>query len=184
MRLVWPAPSAKRTDATQISSTRGAIHPRWGWLAKQGGRCAERIVGSGHLFQKRFGSVVMDDAHLATAFLYVALNPVRARLITRAADWRWASTAAHLAALDDGLVDLRPLLELMPDFAERLADAEADGAGELSAFQALRSSETTGRPAGNAVFIAGLERLLGRALARRAPGRKPMSTGPEQPALF
>jgi hypothetical protein len=31
-------------------------------------------------------------------------------------------------------VDLRPLLELMPDFAERLTDAEADGAGELRAF--------------------------------------------------
>ena len=105
------------------------------------------------------------------------------RPLILATAWRWASTAAHLAALDDGLVDLRPLLELMPDFAERLAEAEADGAGELRAFQALRSSETTGRPAGNAVFIAGLERLLGRTLAHRAPGRKPMRTGPEQPAL-
>ena len=53
----------------------------------------------------------MDEAHLATAFLYVALNPVRARLIAKAADWRWAGTAAHLADLGDGLVDPRPLLE-------------------------------------------------------------------------
>ena len=84
------------------------------------------------------GVSARDEAHLATAFLYVALNPVRARLIAKAADWRWASTAAHLAALDDGLVDPRPLRELMPDFAERLAAAEANGAGEMRAFQAFR----------------------------------------------
>ena len=40
---------------------------------------------------------------------------VRARLIAKAADWRWASTAAHLGGLDDGLVDPRPLREFMPD---------------------------------------------------------------------
>ena len=139
---------------------------------------------SGHLFQKRFGSVVMDEAHLAAAFLYVALNPVRARLAAKAADWPWASTSAHLRAAGDGLVALEPLLERMPDFADRLAAAEADGAGEARDFQTLRSSETTGRPAGNAEFIAGLERLLGRPLARRAPGRKPAAAPSDQPALF
>src|SRR5580700_484726 len=35
----------------------------------------------GHLFQNRFGSVVMDDAHLVTAARYVGLNPVRACLV-------------------------------------------------------------------------------------------------------
>ena len=139
---------------------------------------------SGHLFQKRFGSVVTDEAHLAAAFLYVALNPVRARLAAKAADWPWASTSAHLRAAGDGLVALEPLLERMPDFADRLAAAEADGAGEARDFQTLRSSETTGRPAGNAEFIAGLERLLGRPLARRAPGRKPAAAPSDQPALF
>jgi hypothetical protein len=34
---------------------------------------------------------------------YVALNPVRARLVARAEDWRWSSVKAHLEGQDDGL---------------------------------------------------------------------------------
>jgi len=39
----------------------------------------------------------MDEAHLAAAVRYVALNPVRARLVAAAADWRWSSVQAHLS---------------------------------------------------------------------------------------
>src|SRR5580692_1188288 len=39
---------------------------------------------TGHLFQSRFSSVAMDDAHLLAAVGYVSLNPVRARLVSRA----------------------------------------------------------------------------------------------------
>ncbi len=35
---------------------------------------------TGHVFQSRYGSVVMDEDHLLAAARYVALNPVRARL--------------------------------------------------------------------------------------------------------
>jgi putative transposase len=38
--------------------------------------------------QGRFGAVAMDEQHLAAALRYVALNPVRARLVARAQDWR------------------------------------------------------------------------------------------------
>ena len=38
---------------------------------------------------------------------------------------------------------------------------------------ALRAAETTGRPLGNAAFIDGLERILGRRLARGRPGPAP-----------
>ena len=36
-----------------------------------------RLRVTGHLWQGRFGSVVMDEAHLASAVRYVSLNPVR-----------------------------------------------------------------------------------------------------------
>jgi putative transposase len=39
----------------------------------------------------------MDEDHLLAALAYVALNPVRARLVERARDWRWSSTHAHLS---------------------------------------------------------------------------------------
>lgn len=62
----------------------------------------------------------------------------------------------------------------------------ADGSGCLAyaAFAALRGTETTGRPLGNADFIAGLERLLGRPIARRAPGRKPLDLSTDQSSLL
>lgn len=49
----------------------------------------------------RFGAVVMDEQHLAAALRYVSLNPVRARLVARAQDWRWSSTRAHVRGDSD-----------------------------------------------------------------------------------
>lgn len=123
---------------------------------------------TGHLLQGRFSSVAMDEAHLMATVRYVSLNPVRARLVARAEDWPWSSVRAHLAAADDGLVRVAPVLERTEDFAALIA-----GAADDRSFAALRASEGSGRPLGNADFIAGLERLLGRKVARRAPGRKP-----------
>lgn len=135
---------------------------------------------TGHLFQSRFSSVVMDEAHLTAAFRYVALNPVRARLAAGAEDWPWSSARAHLAGVDDGLAEVAPLLERVADVAGLFAPSEHDAA----AFEALRLAEGTGRPLGAADFIAGLERLLGRPIARRGPGRKPARPEAQQPDLF
>ena len=55
-----------------------------------------RARWSGHLFQRRYGSVVMDEDHLIAAVRYVSLNPVRARLVARAEDWPWSSVRASL----------------------------------------------------------------------------------------
>ena len=46
-----------------------------------------RARTTGHLWQGRYGSVAMDEAHLHHAIRYVSLNPVRARLVKRARDW-------------------------------------------------------------------------------------------------
>ena len=54
-----------------------------------------RARTTGHLWQGRYGSVAMDEAHLLTAVRYVSLNPVRARLVRRAQDWTWSSVRAH-----------------------------------------------------------------------------------------
>ena len=62
-----------------------------------------RARQTGHLFQGRFGSVAMDEDHLMAAARYVALNPVRARLVERAGLAAF-QRRAHLAGRDDGLV--------------------------------------------------------------------------------
>ncbi len=122
---------------------------------------------TGHLWQGRFGSVVMDEAHLAHAVRYVCLNPVRAGLVARPEDWPWSSVAAHLSGRNDGVTDLAPVRDRFPDFAGLLASGEDDNAR-----QALRRAETIGRPLGAPEWVAQLESTTGRLLRPQRPGPK------------
>lgn len=124
---------------------------------------------TGHLWQGRFGAVVMDETHLFHAMRYVSLNPVRARLVGKAADWPWSSVRAHFSGQDDALVRVAPALERYGDFAAFL-DQPADDA---PAWAALRKSETSGRPVGSAKWLETLEVRSGRKLAPQKRGPKP-----------
>jgi putative transposase len=124
---------------------------------------------TGHLWQGRFGAVVMDEEHLGHAMRYVSLNPVRARLLERPQDWRWSSARAHLDGRGDALVRVAPALDRYGDFAAFLGAAgEAD-----QAWRSLRRSETSGRPLGSADWIIELEARTGRTLAPQKRGPKP-----------
>ena len=47
---------------------------------------------SGHLYQGRYKSfAVEEESHLITLLRYVEANPLRAKLVSRAQDWRWSS---------------------------------------------------------------------------------------------
>jgi putative transposase len=124
----------------------------------------------GYLWQGRFASFAMDEAHLLAAVRYVELNPVRAQLAAHPQAWRWSSAAAHLAGCDDALVETAPLLALVGDWAEFLA-----GGLDPSLQAAIQAGERTGRPLGSAAFVEALEARLGRKLARQKPGPKPSS---------
>ena len=117
-----------------------------------------RMRVTGHLFQSRFGSAVMDEEHLVAAARTVALNPVRAGLAARAQDWRWSSVRAHLAARDDALATVAPLLERCNGRFADLIDAPAFN----EAVAALRGAETIGRPLGSPAFLDRLAVLTGR----------------------
>jgi REP-associated tyrosine transposase len=125
----------------------------------------------GYLWQGRFASFPMDEAHLMAAARHVELNPVRARRARRARDWKWSSARAHLAGKDDGLVRVKPLLALAPDWADFLRQGLAE-----EALEAIRKSERTGRPLGAAPFVKKLEKRLGRTLAKQKPGPRPKTS--------
>ena len=131
----------------------GVIHARNKW--------------TGHLWQGRFSSTAMDEAHVHAAIRYVDLNPVRAGLAAKAADWPWSSARSHLAGRDDALVTVGPVLERVGDFAAYL-----DEAGEVELIEALRRSRSTGRPVGAKDWLAALEARANRPLAARKRGRK------------
>ena len=60
-----------------------------------------RYDRSGHLWQNRFYSCVLEGSHVLTCLRYVDLNPVRAGMVGAAVDWRWSSAAAHVAGQTD-----------------------------------------------------------------------------------
>src|SRR5271156_3974360 len=144
----WAKRWARRIDATQTSSTLGGV----GQVT-----CSKAALPKCPWMKCIFMSAVC----------YVSLNPVRAGLVARAEDWPWSSVRAHLAGADDPLVTVRPVLGRVASFAKFLLEDRED------AFVALRRAEGNGRPLGAEEFVSGLERLLGRPIARRSAGRRP-----------
>ena len=122
----------------------------------------------GHLWQGRFSSFIMDEAHLLACTRYVELNPVRAGLVKKPEQWRWSSARAHVKAQDDILVNHKPLLELVKKPWDRFL---ALGLKE-SEIGLFRRHESTGRPLGADSFVARVERRLGRTLKPQKPGPK------------
>lgn len=122
---------------------------------------------SGTQFRGRFGSVAMDETHFVCALYYVALNPVRARMVARAQDWRWSSTRSHLAGADDHVVKVAPGARSVGDFARFLSE-EFD---EQLTYAALRKAESIGRSVGSAQWLAQMEAQSGKKLAPGKPGR-------------
>ena len=122
---------------------------------------------SGHLWQGRFASFVMDESYLLAATRYVELNPVRAGLTADPFAWRWSSAAAHLAGQDDSLVKVAPLLEMIGDWKQFLREFPAN-----DMMNDLRKHERTGRPLGRESFLQRLENALSRVLRKQKPGPK------------
>jgi putative transposase len=128
-----------------------------------------RARTSGHLFQGRFASAVMDEPHLLICVRYLAFNPVKAGLARKPEDWIHASVRAHLAGRDDALVAVRPLLEIVPRIAD-LFEPAPDGDAAFAAFE--RTIAVT-RPLGTPAFVTALEARFGRTLSPAKRGPKP-----------
>lgn len=122
---------------------------------------------SGYLWQGRFASFPMDEGHLLGAAAYVERNPVKAKMVRTARHYKWSSARAHLAAKDDDLVSIGPLLERCEDWPSLIRGR--DDEEDLKVFHAHKS---TGRPLGDDAFIKGVERQLDRTLRPAKRGRK------------
>jgi putative transposase len=128
---------------------------------------------TGYLWQGRFASYPMDEAHLMTAVRYVELNPVKAGLAKRAEDWPWSSARAHVLGTLDGLTDLDALAGVHRNWRAMLRRGLEAGDPALEAEAAIEAHQRTGRPWGDPAFVERLEAETGRTLKRRKPGRKP-----------
>lgn len=109
----------------------------------------------------------MDESYLMAAVRYIERNPVAAGLCSRAQDWIWSSSRAHLLGENDLLVRVKPMLQRIGDWNEYLSDSK--DAEELPEQISLHSR--TGRPLGSEQFVAMLEDISGRELLSKRPGR-------------
>jgi putative transposase len=155
------------STAEVLSRAVGEAHRRYSGFVNARARV------TGHVFRGRFGSATMHDAHLLATVLYLAFNPVRAGLVTRPEEWRWSSVRAHLTRRDDGLAAVAPLLERVPEPRD-LFEMSLD---EASALFAVETKSMTGRPLGNAAFLADSERLTERRAAPMKRGRRAKEAG-------
>lgn len=164
------------SDEAGLARAVGEAHRRYAAFISVRGRW------TGHLFQARFASVAMDEDHLVSAFRYVALNPVKAKLVDRAENWAWSSAGAHIAGRDSKYVRVAPGLERVGDFAAFLASA-----AETEALWAeVLKAERVGRPVGAKAWIEQLEATYGKVFSPQKRGPKPKVT-PERkdgPLLF
>ncbi len=124
---------------------------------------------TGHLFQGRFTSTAMDEAHLMNALRYLALNPVQGKLVKRAQDWPHCSVPAHLAGKDDILVSVAPALDRAFKFSDLLDFSSV----KQSYFSDFEMRGSNGRPLGDCDFIDEIELELGRSVRPLRRGRKP-----------
>ena len=65
----------------------------------------------GHLFQKRYKAILCQtDQYLAELVRYIHLNPVRARMVSDPASYRYSSHRVYLGLDEPRLVDIEPVL--------------------------------------------------------------------------
>ena len=147
------------TDEDGIRRALAPLHRRYA------GAIHARLRRTGHFWQGRFGCVAMDEPHCLAAIRYVLMNPVRAGLVARAADWPWSSARTLLGLADDGVTSAGPVAERCPELAAMLESAEDE---EMT--RRLRRAESVGRPIGSAEWLKAIEAERGRSLAPGKPG--------------
>jgi putative transposase len=156
--VVWP-----RAD--------GELSRFIGWLTlthTQRWHAHHHNVGSGHLYQGRFKSfVIQEDEHLLTVCRYVERNPLRAGLVARAADWRWCS----LWRRERGGAKEQELLSPWPVARPRGWLGLLQQAQTAAEEEALRRSVQRGQPFGSATWVRKTVQAFGLETTLRPRGR-------------
>jgi len=130
---------------------------------------------SGHVWQGRFKSpVIQDDEHLLCVLRYIEANPLRAKLVSAAGDYRWSSFAAHGEGQQDPLLDSTPAYEALaayPAVRCRRWSAYVHQTAPEAELAAIRRSGETGLPYGESSWVKQLARRLNLDLTIRPRGR-------------
>ncbi|MCK4340633.1 MAG: transposase [Phycisphaerae bacterium] len=122
-------------------------------------------TGSGHLYQGRYKSFpVQTDEHFLTVCRYVERNPLRAKLVRKAENWRWSSLYKRLQ-------DQHTLLTPWPVEAPRNWVERVNAAETAAELERMRRSVNRNRPYGSPAWQARTAKRLGLESTIRPSGR-------------
>jgi putative transposase len=122
--------------------------------------------GAGHLYQGRYKSFpVAEDSYFLTLCRYVEANPVRAKLVERAEQWRWSGFWRRLR------VKGGPPLSPWPIGRPRNWTTLVNGSLAPEELKTVRQCVARGRPLGTEAWIEATASRLGLAFTLRGTGR-------------
>ena len=124
---------------------------------------------SGHLWQGRFYSCVLDEDYLVAALRYVERNPVRAEIVRKPWRWKWSSAGVHVGQ-GDGVINLENITTLIDTTAEEWKEY-IDLDENEEEVENIRKHTLLGRPLGTTDFIAKLGKRIGMVLSVLPRGR-------------
>lgn len=93
----------------------------------------------------------MAGKHFWASMLYVEQNPVPARLVEQAGQWRWSSAQAHLKGEDAGLLDLVPWRARHT--TETWKSCLDNGLRAAALIERIRDATQRGQPLGDEAFV-------------------------------
>lgn len=130
---------------------------------------------SGTLWESRYkSSPVQSDQYLLACCRYIELNPVRAGMVDRPDAYRWSSYAARMGGEGSEWLDFDPLYSGLGDdsesrrkrYREFLKEGIPNGEWGL-----IREAVKRGQLTGNSRFAEQVEKIVGRRIETRGPGR-------------
>ena len=100
-----------------LSRTLNTLHMRYSQYINR------RRKASGHLWQGRFYSTILDDVHVYAAVKYVENNPVRVKIVKKAEEYSWSSAKEHVGGPSAFVITKRfYLLEEIANWKKYLRD--------------------------------------------------------------
>ena len=143
-----------------LSRVFSTLHMRYSQYVNQ------QNSASGHLWQGRFFSCVLDERHVYAAVRYVENNPVRAGIVDDPSDYKWSSAKAHVFKEQNQVLNSQCFLtERIEDWAAYLKERDDEPT------KTIIQNTRRGRPCGDDSFVGIIEDITGIRLKVLPKGR-------------
>lgn len=156
--VLWPVGDSDLSDYMRLVSLTHT--QRW--------HAHRATAGSGHLYQGRFKSfIVQDDSHFLTVCRYVEGNALRAHLVRRAEEWQWCSLWRDCRQK----TDQPPRVDQWPVPRPRDWVSQVNNAATSGEIDSVRRCAQRGTPYGQPVWAQSVAMRLGLESTMRPRGR-------------